>query len=101
MPDIEQKKQQARELLIKGKVYKILAGAFAIVGIALFIFIYAGQYQGDITRALKDPVIILAILIPMSPAIILSFLASKTEKKFMKLYAELEASAPKKTEQPS
>ena len=92
MSDIDKKRQQARELLIKAKVYKILASVFALVGLALFIFIYAHQYEGNIAMAVKEPVIVIAIVMPLLPAIVLSIIASKVEKQFMNVYAELEKS---------
>jgi len=92
MSDIDKKRQQTRELLIKAKVYKILASVFALVGLVLFIFIYAHQYEGDIAIALKEPVIIVAIIVPLLPAIVLSIIAAKVEKQFMNIYAELEKS---------
>ena len=79
------KKAQARELLIRSKVYRMLAVMFLVVGIILIAVIYVKVSGGDAAKALQNPVIIIGIVVTFLPASVLSLLASKAEKKLAKI----------------
>ena len=85
MANTDEKKAEARELLIRGKVYRILAVTFLIVGIAVIAVIYRKVSGGDATKALENPAIIIGMLVTFLPAFVLSLMASKAEKKLASL----------------
>ena len=85
MADIDEKKVQARELLIRSKVYRILAIVFLFVGIAVIALIYRNVSGGDAARALENPAIIVGMLVTFLPAFVLSLMSSKAEKKLAKV----------------
>ncbi len=78
-------KKQARELLIKAKVYRILAGIFAVVGVLIFLMLYFNYYGDDVAASIKDPMLIFLLLFPFLPAVILSLKAKKADKALSKL----------------
>ncbi len=78
-------KRQARELLMKSKIYGVLGTVFAIFGIIIFLAIYTQYYQGDITKAIRDPFIVIFIIFPFVPAIMLSLKGKRAEKALSKL----------------
>ncbi len=81
-------KQEARELYLKSKIYRIVAIIFAIVGLGLFGQLYFKQYNGDLAKALSDPFFIVTILFPFLPAIILSLISTRLEKKVVQYLQE-------------
>ena len=85
--------QEARSLLIRARLYRYIAVAFAFTGLAVFLFMYFTSIEGHLLEAVTHPSIIGAILFPFLPAAVLSFMASRTEAKF---YAFLEKHKQKK-----
>jgi FtsH-binding integral membrane protein len=81
----EADKQEARELLIKAKVYRILAAIFALGGIVVFLALYSQFYADDPMHALQDPMIIIFVVFPFIPSIILSLKAKRFERALSKL----------------
>jgi hypothetical protein len=81
----EETKKQARELLIKSKVYRIIANIFAFVGVIIFIVLYFSYFKGDVMASLRDPITILFVIFPFVPAIILSLKGKKAEGALQKL----------------
>jgi hypothetical protein len=81
----ESDKKQARELLIKTKVYRALATIFAVVGLVIFLVLYSQYFEGDIVASLKDPIILVFIVFPFLPSIILSLKGKKAERALQKL----------------
>ncbi len=76
---------QARNYLIKAKFYRFFAIVFAVVGLVLFTYLYFEKVSGHFFEAIKEPWLVLIILIPFLPAAILSWIASRMEKKLMKV----------------
>ena len=86
MPPIQESdKQVARELLIKSKIYRVFAVAFALMGVGVFVAIYAIGYHADPVAALHDPMAVVYVIFPFLPAIVLSRKASKAEKQLVKM----------------
>lgn len=72
-------------MLLKARIFRVFALAFAVLGILLFGVIYSRHAGGNIFAALKDIHTVIIILVPFLPAAVLSFIASRTEKKFFAL----------------
>ncbi|MCB9988773.1 MAG: hypothetical protein H6868_05475 [Rhodospirillales bacterium] len=81
-------RMEARALLMKARLYRYIAVVFALVGLAIFLAIYLSHVEGRLLEALSNPLILASFLIPFLPALLLSWLSGRTEKKF---YAFLEA----------
>ena len=86
----------ARSLLIKSRLYRFFALAFAVMGVVVFVTLYFKNIEGHLLEALRNPSIIAIILIPFLPAIVLSLMAQRAEQKFMKLLKPEETPAPSK-----
>jgi hypothetical protein len=71
-----------REMLIKAKFYRFASIIFALVGVGLLGVLMSQYVNDDILGALKDPFIILILIVPFLPALVLSWMAAKAEKKF-------------------
>ena len=81
-----------KEYLIKSKFYRAVSLVFVVIGLIAFLMLYVANVEGRVMEALKNPVTILFFIIPFLPAIVLSILASKNEKKYLKA---TEGSSPK------
>lgn len=73
-----------KEYLIKSKFYRAVSLVFVVIGLIAFLMLYIANVEGRVMEALKNPVTILFFIIPFLPAIVLSMLASKNEKKYLK-----------------
>jgi hypothetical protein len=78
-------RREARELLIKTRVYRFFALAFALMGTVIFIFLYFKHLDGRLLEALTDLKTVVMIIVPFLPAAVLAALAAKTENKFYDL----------------
>lgn len=83
----------ARALLIKSRFYRIFALAFAVMGLVIFAYLYMTHIEGNFSEVLRNPSIIVILLVPFLPAIVLSLLAQKFERQFAKLGKTAEAAA--------
>ncbi|MGB4107053.1 MAG: hypothetical protein WBK55_04585 [Alphaproteobacteria bacterium] len=83
-------KERAREYLIKSKLYRFLALVFACLGAVLFCYGFFEQSKGDegLVGLLRDPVSIAFLLFPFVPAIALSFMAQRAERKLAEFLKE-------------
>jgi FtsH-binding integral membrane protein len=84
-------KERAREFLIKSKLYRFLALVFACVGVVVFIGLYAQQSKqdgGGFLDILRDPVLIVLMIFPFVPAIVLSLMARRSERKLAEILKE-------------
>lgn len=79
----EDVRKKARELLLKAKVYRFFAAAFAMAGVAVFLILYFKHVEGRLLEALTEPATIGIVLVPFLPAVILSWKASKIESKLL------------------
>lgn len=93
----EETRLKARELLLRSRIYRFMALAFAVLGLVLFVFLFFRYVQDDIIHAVKNLSILLILILPFLPAVILSGMAVKAEKKLKKLLGvEQEAAAEAK-----
>lgn len=69
-------------------MFRFLALVFAAVGTVIFIILYARNVEGTFFSALTNPFIIAIILIPFLPAAVLSFLAGRAEKEYVRKYLQ-------------
>lgn len=88
--DKETARIHLREMLIKAKFYRAASVIFALCGIGVFVFLMSRFVDGDIYVVLKDPTIIIILLIPFLPAAVLSWLAVRSEKKFAAMLESLD-----------
>lgn len=95
-PAEDQIRIQARALLMKSKIYRLLALIFAFTGLAVFVVLYLRNVEGQLFEALRQPVIVAIILVPFLPAIVLSILGQKTEKAFWALMQPAQSETPEK-----
>ncbi len=70
---------------MKGRVYRFLAIVFAIVGAAIFAVIFQMQAEGNIQKAVTDPIVVGMILLPFIPAALLSFISGRCNDKLRDL----------------
>lgn len=73
---------QARDLLIRTKILKFFAASFALMGLVVFLVLYFRNIDGRLFEALSNPFTIVMIVFPFLPAVVLSWLASRTESRF-------------------
>lgn len=74
-----------KEYLIKSKLYKGASIVFVILGLIVFMILYISNVEGRVLEALRNPFTLLMFVVPFLPAIVLSMVASKNEKKYLKL----------------
>jgi hypothetical protein len=65
-----------------------MALVFAVIGLLLFVFMYVRYIEGRFYDAMQEPSTILFLVVPFMPAAVLSFLASRLEKKLASYKAE-------------
>ncbi len=78
---------KARELLIKSRVYRVLGLVFAVVGLAVFFVTFMRHVEGAFFSSLTNPFVVTMIIFPFLPAAVLSFLAGRLDREYMKKYA--------------
>ena len=86
----EQTRLQAREHLLRSRIYRFVALVCLLVGLGIFLALYFRYVEGDIVAALKKPATILILLIPFLPAAIIAHLAARSEKKCIRLIEQLQ-----------
>ncbi|MFA7276143.1 MAG: hypothetical protein WC043_05015 [Pseudobdellovibrionaceae bacterium] len=79
------KNKDPREYLIKSKLYRVASYFFVAVGIFVFGVFYVKNIEGRLFDALRDPATISLFIIPFVPAVALTFLADRAEKKYRAL----------------
>jgi|GEM_PF-2716162 len=80
--DSEDIKVQARELLLRARLFKLFAVIFALMGLFVFCLLFMRHINGNLEQALQRPSTVVIIFMPFLPAFILSFLAKRSEKEF-------------------
>ncbi len=73
----------ARQFLMKAKLYRTFSLVFVTIGIFMFCFLYISQVEGRLLEALRDPYTIMIFLIPFMPAAVLTWIADRFEKKYL------------------
>jgi len=79
------KAKTPQEYLVKSKLYRFMSLLFITIGIFVFCVMYVQNVEGKLLQALKDPMVITVFLVPFFPAAVLSFLADRSEKKYIKM----------------
>lgn len=79
---------EAREMLLKARVYRLFAIVFAIAGLAVFCILYARNVEGTFFSSLTNPFMVVMVLFPFLPALVLSLRASKMEREYAKKFLQ-------------
>ncbi len=87
-------RQQAKAMLMQSKLYRMLATIFAVVGFVIFIVLYFEKIDGKLLEAFRQPLLIVAMIIPFLPAIVLSKKADKARQKAFKMVEKTGAVPP-------
>ena len=74
-----------KEFLIKAKFYRAVSMVFVVLGLIIFMILYVANVEGHLIEALKNPFTLGMFIIPFLPAAVLSIIADKNEKKYIKL----------------
>lgn len=74
-----------KEFLVKAKLYRFASYMFLAIGIVAFGMLYVKNLDGRLMDALREPSTILIFVMPFLPAIILSLLGIKADKKYREL----------------
>lgn len=83
------KRRKARELIIRVKLYRLLAVLLAVLGLLIFASLYYEYIQADLMAALTDPKTVMFVLVPFLPAAIIAWIARGEEKKLTKTIEDL------------
>ena len=82
-----EQRAQAREGILRSKLYNIMSIACALGGFILAVLLYQNAANGSPSELIQKPFILLIILLPFVPA---SFLAIKSRKQYAIASAILE-----------
>lgn len=74
-----------KEYLIKAKFYRVVSMIFVALGLVVFMILYVNTVEGRVMEALKNPMTLGMFIVPFLPAAVLSIIADKNEKKYIKL----------------
>jgi hypothetical protein len=77
-----------KEYLIRAKIYRVAAMVFAAIGLIVTVVTYASYVEGRVLEALRNPFVIGMFILPFLPAIVLSLVARKNEKKYQRSAAK-------------
>lgn len=80
-------KKQAQELLIKARLYRILAIVFAGLGLIGFLVMYVVRADANIMNILQDPFMVVFAVIVFLPAFVLSNISGKAQADLEKMMA--------------
>lgn len=72
-----------KQLFYKARVLRVLATAFATLGLIMFSFLAYTKVSGEGLAKLLNPDLILVLLIPFLPAFFLSVSARRAEKRML------------------
>lgn len=79
----EKRKLEARELLIRARLYRLFAYIFGATGVGLFAYFYHTHKSDSVVETLANPVIIIFMVVPFLPALMLALKARKYETKLL------------------
>ena len=77
---------KGRELVLKARLLRLFALIFAIAGLGVFLVLYVQNIEGAFFSALTNPFVVTIIIIPFLPAIVLSWIARRVERKYIDTY---------------
>ena len=66
----------------------VLALLAAIAGLGVFLVLYVQNIEGTFFSALTNPFIITIVIIPFLPAVVLSWIARRVERKYIDTYLD-------------
>lgn len=73
-----------RQYLIKAKVYRVASLLFLTIGVFVFGILFVQNVSGRISEAMREPATVLIFIIPFLPAAVLTLMADRFEKKYLK-----------------
>ena len=79
---------KGRELVLKARLLRLFALIFAIAGLGVFLVLYVQNIEGTFFSALTNPFIITIVIIPFLPAVVLSWIARRVERKYIDTYLD-------------
>ena len=90
-------REQLRSMLIAVKIMQLCTDIFAVFGVFLFSYIYFKQYSDNPASAIKDPYIVIYVLIPFLPAAMLAYMTARQRKKIRTLVEQIANTLGEKT----
>jgi len=84
----EQQRKDARELLIRSRLYKIVAYAFMGVAFLIFALFYSMFAKAGFLAFVKNPFLIGMILFPFVPAYAFAIMSKNRRSKAIKILSE-------------
>lgn len=85
--------EEGKKLLIKMHSYRITGIIFMVIGVFVFAQAYTSMADGDFTKILKAPFMIIWIVSPFLPCSIMFWLYGRAEKKLTRLLEQTDKSA--------
>lgn len=85
---MSRREPKARELVIKARIYRMLALVFAFVGLVIFCIMFLRHVEGSFLSALTNPSVVIMIIFPFLPAAVLSFMANRLDRQYQKKYMQ-------------
>lgn len=73
---------ETRQMLLKAKLFRLFALIFAVTGLVIFMVLYFQNVSGAFFSALTNPFVVTIVIIPFLPAAVLSWKASRLERKY-------------------
>jgi hypothetical protein len=86
-------KLEAKEYLMKAKIYRLFAIVSALVGLGLFLFLFFHMTHGNVMEIANNPMAVVILVFPFIPAFIFSRTSRNAEKKLKSLLEEPDAPA--------
>ena len=79
---------KGRELVLKARLLRLFGLIFGIAGLCVFLVLYVQNIEGTFFSALTNPFIITIVIIPFLPAVVLSWIARRVERKYIDTYLD-------------
>ena len=80
---------------MRSRIYRMIAIVCAVVGFVIFTVLYFQKIEGQFEQALAEPRTLLIFVFPFLPAIVLSWLAERAQKRFLDIiHANSDQAAP-------
>lgn len=84
----------AEGMILKARLYRAFALVFVLAGLAVFTALFLEHVGGAFFSAMTDPFVVMIVIFPFLPAVALSFLAGRIEKKILKNPQDADTDAP-------
>lgn len=92
----KEQQDSAKRYILKNHIYKMMAYVFVFMGLLVFIILYTKFVQGDVTRFLREPFLLLMIFSPFIPTLIMLHLSQRARLKASQIIKQAQADAPPK-----